>query len=88
MWELLRNKVKHERRRLNQQLQHLEWKYNSLNMAKIISQETFDDVVQENVVDFSMSPSEAKEETIKQFEAQVRICMRHPIRLSESNVSC
>ncbi|XP_064542690.1 armadillo repeat-containing protein 6 homolog [Drosophila montana] len=39
-------------------------------MAKMISQETFDDVVQENVVDFSMSPTEAKEETIKQFEAQ------------------
>lgn len=39
-------------------------------MAKIISQETFDDVVKENIVDFSMSPDEAKEETIKQFEAQ------------------
>ncbi|EDW08781.1 armadillo repeat-containing protein 6 homolog [Drosophila mojavensis] len=39
-------------------------------MSKIISQETFDDVVQENVVEFAMSPSEAKEETIKQFEAQ------------------
>ncbi|KAL7737274.1 hypothetical protein ACLKA6_012897 [Drosophila palustris] len=39
-------------------------------MAKMISQDTFDDVVKENVVDFSMSPSEAKEETIKQFEAQ------------------
>ncbi|CAD7013889.1 armadillo repeat-containing protein 6 homolog [Ceratitis capitata] len=39
-------------------------------MAKIISQETFDDVVKENIVDFSMSPNEAKEETIKQFEAQ------------------
>jgi len=51
-------------------------------MAKIISQDTFDDVVKENVVDFSMSPSEAKEETIKQFEAQVRICMRHLLRWS------
>ncbi|XP_034651857.1 armadillo repeat-containing protein 6 homolog [Drosophila subobscura] len=39
-------------------------------MAKIISQDTFDDVVQENVIEFSMSPAEAKEETIKQFEAQ------------------
>ncbi|XP_055854103.1 armadillo repeat-containing protein 6 homolog [Episyrphus balteatus] len=39
-------------------------------MAKVISQETFDDVVKENIVDFSMSPEEAKEETIKQFEAQ------------------
>lgn len=39
-------------------------------MAKVISQDTFDDVVKENVVEFSMTPSEAKEETIKQFEAQ------------------
>ncbi|XP_054738096.1 armadillo repeat-containing protein 6 homolog [Anastrepha obliqua] len=39
-------------------------------MAKVISQETFDDVVKENIIDFSMSPEEAKEETIKQFEAQ------------------
>lgn len=40
-------------------------------MAKVISQETFDDVVKENVVEFAMTPDEAKEETIKQFEAQV-----------------
>ncbi|KAH8371473.1 hypothetical protein KR093_007587 [Drosophila rubida] len=39
-------------------------------MAKMISQDTFDDVVKENVMDFSMTPTEAKEETIKQFEAQ------------------
>ncbi|KAH8415781.1 hypothetical protein KR222_000883 [Zaprionus bogoriensis] len=39
-------------------------------MAKVISQETFDDVVQENVMEFAMTPSDAKEETIKQFEAQ------------------
>ncbi|XP_037956958.1 armadillo repeat-containing protein 6 homolog [Teleopsis dalmanni] len=39
-------------------------------MSKVISQETFDDVVKENIVDFSMDPVEAKEETIKQFEAQ------------------
>lgn len=42
-------------------------------MAKVISQDTFDDVVQENVVEFSMTPTEAKEETIKQFEAQVSV---------------
>lgn len=40
-------------------------------MAKVISQDTFDDVVKENIVEFEMSPDEAKEETIKQFEAQV-----------------
>lgn len=40
-------------------------------MAKIISQETYDDVIKENIVEFSMSVPEAREETIKQFEAQV-----------------
>uniref|UniRef100_A0A1B0GNM7 Armadillo repeat-containing domain-containing protein n=1 Tax=Phlebotomus papatasi TaxID=29031 RepID=A0A1B0GNM7_PHLPP len=39
-------------------------------MAKVISQETFDDTVKENVVEFEMSVEEAKEETIKQFQAQ------------------
>lgn len=39
-------------------------------MAKIISQETFDDVVKENIVEFEMDVKEAKEETIKQFAAQ------------------
>lgn len=54
-------------------------------MAKVISQTTFDDVVQENVVEFAMSPNEAKEETIKQFEAQVRnnSCMRHRFTLRD-----
>lgn len=39
-------------------------------MDKFISQETFDDIVKENIVEFSMDIAEAKEETIKQFEAQ------------------
>lgn len=39
--------------------------------SKIISQNTFDDVLKENIVEFLMSPDEAREETIKQFEAQV-----------------
>lgn len=39
-------------------------------MAKVISQETFDDAVRENVVEFEMSVPEAKDETVKQFEAQ------------------
>ncbi|XP_058067338.1 armadillo repeat-containing protein 6 homolog [Anopheles bellator] len=39
-------------------------------MAKVITQETFDEVVKENIVEFSMSVDEAREETIKQFEAQ------------------
>lgn len=40
------------------------------DMAKVISQETFDDAVRENVVEFEMDIQEAKEETVKQFEAQ------------------
>lgn len=39
--------------------------------SKIISQDAFDDVLKENIVDFSMTPEEARQETIKQFEAQV-----------------
>lgn len=39
-------------------------------MAKVISQETFDDVVKENIVEFSMDIDEAKRETVQQFEAQ------------------
>lgn len=39
-------------------------------MAKVITQETFDDVVKENIVEFSMSAEESREETVKQFEAQ------------------
>lgn len=39
-------------------------------MAKVISQETFDDVVKENILEFSMSVAEARSETIEQFEAQ------------------
>jgi hypothetical protein len=40
-------------------------------MAKVISQETFDSTIQENVVEFSMAIEEARNETIEQFEAQV-----------------
>lgn len=39
-------------------------------MAKVISQETYDDVIKENIVEFAMSIEEARDETIKQFEAQ------------------
>lgn len=39
-------------------------------MAKIITQQTYDDVVKENIVEFSMSPEDARQETIEQFEAQ------------------
>lgn len=39
-------------------------------MAKVISQDTYDDVIKENIVEFSMSVDESREETNKQFEAQ------------------
>lgn len=39
-------------------------------MAKVISQETFDDAVKENIVEFEMNVEEAREETVQQFEAQ------------------
>lgn len=39
-------------------------------MAKVIQQDTYNDVIKENIVEFSMSVEEAREETIKQFEAQ------------------
>lgn len=47
-------------------------------MAKVITQETFDEVVKENIVEFSMTVDEAKVETIEQFEAQVLICFLYP----------
>ncbi|XP_020636648.3 armadillo repeat-containing protein 6 [Pogona vitticeps] len=38
--------------------------------AKRITQETFDDVVQENILEFGMDPDEAVTEAIQQFESQ------------------
>lgn len=40
-------------------------------MAKVVTQETYDEIIKENIVEFSMSVEEAREETIKQLEAQV-----------------
>lgn len=42
-------------------------------MAKVVSQETYDNVVLENIVDFEMSCDEAHVESQKEFDAQV--CM-------------
>ncbi|XP_054005823.1 armadillo repeat-containing protein 6 homolog [Hylaeus anthracinus] len=39
-------------------------------MVRVISQETYDEVVNENIEQFSMTPEEAVEDAIKQFEAQ------------------
>ena len=40
-------------------------------MARKINQETFDDVVKENVQDFEMSVADAIKDAIEQFKAQV-----------------
>lgn len=40
-------------------------------MAKVVTQETYDEIIKENIIEFSMSVEEAREETIKQLEAQV-----------------
>lgn len=40
-------------------------------MVRVIKQETYDDVVKENIEEFSMSPAEAIEDAVKQFVAQV-----------------
>ncbi|XP_072946459.1 armadillo repeat-containing protein 6 homolog [Epargyreus clarus] len=39
-------------------------------MVRVITQETYDEVVQENIEEFDMSPEEAVKEAIAQFEAQ------------------
>jgi hypothetical protein len=40
-------------------------------MVRVISQETFDEVVKENMKEFDMSPEEAVQDAVQQFEAQV-----------------
>ena len=40
-------------------------------MAKVITQETFDDVVKENMKDFEMSAQEAVDDAVQQLESQV-----------------
>ena len=40
-------------------------------MARAVSQETFDEVVRENVDDLGMSIEEAAEDAVQQFKAQV-----------------
>lgn len=40
-------------------------------MVRVITQETYDEVVKENMDEFDMSPEEAVKEAIAQFEAQV-----------------
>jgi armadillo repeat-containing protein 6 len=44
-------------------------------MVRVITQETFDSVVKENIEDLELSPEEAIEDAVKQFQAQVQ----HPL---------
>lgn len=52
----------------------------SSHVKKQITQETFNDVVCENVNDFDMSPEDAVNDAIQQFEAQGR-----PLSISNTN---
>lgn len=40
-------------------------------MVRVITQETYDEVVKENIDEFDMTPEEAIKEAVAQFEAQV-----------------
>lgn len=40
-------------------------------MVRVITQDTYDEVVRENIEEFSMSPEEALNDATSQFEAQV-----------------
>lgn len=42
-------------------------------MSRVITQQTFDNAVKENIDEFSMSAEEAVQDAIKQFESQVVI---------------
>ena len=44
----------------------------SVKMVRVISQETFDAVVKENMEEFEMSREEAIKEAIEQFQTQVK----------------
>lgn len=43
----------------------------TIKMVRVITQETYDEVVKENIEEFDMSPEEAIKEAVAQFEAQV-----------------
>ena len=45
-------------------------------MAKVVSQETYDGVVLENIVDFDLPCDKAHEDAQREFEAQVCMCLQ------------
>ena len=50
-------------------------------MVRVISQETFDSVVKENMEEFDMSREDAVKEAIEQFQSQVRSWNQTPVTL-------
>ncbi|KAJ7308276.1 hypothetical protein JRQ81_008804 [Phrynocephalus forsythii] len=54
--------------------------------AKRITQETFDEVVQENMVEFEMDPEEAVMDAVQQFESQ-GVDLSHIVKMAQSPVS-
>lgn len=54
-------------------------------MVRVITQETYDEVVKENMEEFEMSPQEAINEAIAQFEAQV--CIKGQLSIYPTYVS-
>ena len=55
-------------------------------MVRVISQETFDSVVKENMDDFGLEKEEAIKEAISQFESQVCVCLC-VYKIAQSKVS-
>ena len=58
----------------------------TFQMAKQISQETFDGVVRENMEEFEMSAEEAIEDAVSQFEAQVSPVFNEMIMIKKSQL--
>ena len=46
-------------------------------MVKVISQETFDAVVKENIEEFGLDLEEATKDAVEQFKAQVLFILQH-----------
>ena len=53
-------------------------------MVRVISQETFDSVVKENIDDFGLEREEAIKEAISQFESQVLYKISHSRKVTKS----
>ena len=52
-------------------LEYLAFYESVFQMPKVITQETFDSVVKENMEEFEMSAEDAINDAVEQFEAQV-----------------